>query len=353
MNELPRVSVIVVNWNGQQHLERCFTALQRQTYPHVEMILVDNGSTDGSLKYMREHFPAVRIIANRTNQGFAAPNNQGFAAARGKYIATLNNDTEASAGWLAALVHELETHPQAGMAASLMCFADSPGTVNSAGIEINTLGIAWDRLSGRPVHEAQATGDIFGACAGAALYRKEMLERTGGFADHFFAYMEDVDLAWRAQLGGWTCRYTPDAHVLHVHSATSGEQSPFKLFLLGRNKVWLIARCYPSPEVWWWLPLIVLYDAAAVVYRLLRERDSSSLRGRLAGLRALPERIAERRQIHTAHSRAQAQRVRRLMVQPENLFAMYRRYRFLQRRAAHTRDQAVAIQQGQQPHTRT
>lgn len=335
MSETPLVSVVVVNWNGRKYLEACYNALRHQTYPlsQIEHIFVDNGSTDGSVEYMRANFPDARIIANQTNTGFAHPNNQGIRIARGTYIATLNNDTAVSPGWLAALVSELESHPEAGMAASLMRFYDRPEMVNSAGIDMNTVGIAWDRLGGKPVTTAQMPCEVIGACGGAALYRKSMLDEVGLFDEDFFAYLEDVDLAWRAQLMGWRCRYTPQADVLHIHSATSGEGSPLKNFLLGRNKLWTVAKCYPAPEVWRWLPLIAFYDLASVQYRLLRSGDTSPLRGRLAGLRGILKQLPKRSIIQRQVRPGQPERIHDLLAKLEDPLSMLKRYRYLQKRA--------------------
>jgi GT2 family glycosyltransferase len=137
--------------------------------------------------------------------------------------------------------------------------------------------------------------EVFGPCAGAALYRRAMLDQVGLFDEEFFAYLEDVDLAWRARLAGWRCLYAPEASVLHVHSATGVEGSPFKSYHLGRNKLWAIAKNYPAPHLYLLLPLIGVYDLAAVLYGVARRRDVAALRGRIAGLAGLPRQMAKRR----------------------------------------------------------
>src|SRR5262249_33564855 len=184
----------------------------------------------------------------------------------------------------------------AGTCASQMVFATQPHMLNSCGIGIDRVGIAWDLLGGQPVGADDGLDEPFGSCAGAALYRRAMLAEIGLFAEGFFAYLEDVDLAiredvgpgWRAGGGGWRRRFVRAARVGAQPPATAGEGSARKRFLLGRNKVWLIARNYPTPALWRWLPLIVAYDLAAVGYGLATRRDGAALRGRLAGLSGLP-----------------------------------------------------------------
>lgn len=280
-----KASIVILNWNGRHYLDDCLTSVAAQTYPNFETILVDNGSGDGSADWVAERFPAVRLIRNRANVGFAAGNNQAIRASLGSYIATLNNDTRVEPDWLACLVRAVETDRRVGMCASKMLFADRPETINSTGICLAPAGIAWDRRGGEPDDRAETEPlEVFGPCAGAALYRKEMLARVGLFDEDFFAYLEDVDLAWRARLAGWRCLYVPTARVYHVHSGTSVEGSRFKGRLLGRNKVWTIAKNYPTRQLLLRLPLILAYDLAAVLYVLLVRGDGAPLAGRWAGL---------------------------------------------------------------------
>lgn len=284
----PRVSVVILNWNGRRYLEDCLSSLQDQTFTDFEIILVDNGSTDGSVEWVAERFPQVQVIRNETNVGFAAGNNQAIRASQSEFVATLNNDTRVEPDWLAMLIAAAEEDPTVGMCASKMLFADRPEIINSTGINLDPIGIAWDRRGGEPDDRQETEPvEVFGPCAGAALYRRAMLDQIGVFDERFFAYLGDVDLAWRARLAGWRCLYVPHARVYHVHSATAGEGSPFKNRLLGRNKVWTIAKNYPISRLVLYLPLILLYDLAAVLYTLVVRRDVSSLQGRLEGLRGL------------------------------------------------------------------
>lgn len=292
---LALVTVVIPNWNGRAMLRTCLEALEAQTLSDHTVIVVDNGSDDGSVAWLREQHPSVRVIENERNLGFAAPVNQGIEASDSAYVAVLNNDTEPSPGWLTALVEAMESGPRVGMCASRMMFADRPTTINSTGISVDRAAIAWDRRGGE-MEDGRETQpvEVFGACAGAGLYRREMLDKVGLFDPDFFAYLEDVDLAWRARRQGWRCLYVPSAHVLHRHSATGREGSPFKSFHLGRNKVWLVVKNYPFEQLWYEVPLLVLYDLAAVSYALIARRDVHALRGRLAGLMGAGKMWAKR-----------------------------------------------------------
>ncbi len=293
-----KASIIVVNWNGKRYLEECLSSLLVQTYSHHEIVLVDNGSTDGSMEFVVERFPEVRIIANGHNLGFAAGNNVAIRAAQGDYIVTLNNDTRAEPNWLEELVKVVETDAGIGMCASKMLFYYHTGVLNSTGINLDIAGIAWDRRGGeRDDGLEREPIEVFGPCAGAALYRREMLEEVGLFDEDFFAYHEDVDLAWRARSRGWKCMYNPRAVVYHIHSGTGLEGSAFKNHLLGRNKIWTMVKNYPSPHLFLFLPLIAFYDLAATLYSLFARRDPSPLQGRLASLSLLPKILRKRREI--------------------------------------------------------
>ena len=281
-------SVVVVTWNGRGRLNESLPAIAGQQGVRHEVILVDNGSTDGTTAWVRGAFPSVRLVELPENAGFAAGNNRGFEAALAPLVATINNDAIPDPDWLATLVSAATAHPDAGMFASRMVYLHDSEVIDSAGISLDPLGIAWDRGAGTPVQD-DVDGEVFGASAGAALYRRELLQATGGFDERFFAYLEDVDLAWRARWLGWEARYVTAARVRHMHSATWAEDSPLKTYHLGRNKVWLIAKNYPLGALLRWLPLILAYDAASLPITVWRQRSLAALRGRLAGLRRLPE----------------------------------------------------------------
>jgi GT2 family glycosyltransferase len=288
--------VIVVNMNGRRFLERCLSSLAAQTYSPVEIFLVDNGSTDGSQAWVAEHFPLVRVIANTTNRGFAAANNQGIALAEGDFVALLNNDAWVEADWLERMVAAAERDPAIGMVAPLMVLANHPQVIDSAGVQVDRCGISWDRAGGWAVSQGPGADEpIFGPSGGAALYRRQLLEQVGGFDEDYFIYLEDVDLAWRARWLGWQAAYVPAARVYHIHSGTNREGSAFKTYWLARNKIQMIAKNYPLPQLWLYLPVIWLYDTLSLGATILRAQGRSAVRGRLAGWRAVPSAWRKRR----------------------------------------------------------
>lgn len=293
----PRVAIIIINWNGRQHLENCLPSLAAQRYRDFEIILVDNGSTDDSLAWVRSHFPHIRVLENASNQGFAAPNNQAICASQSEFVVLLNNDTVADPNWLATLVAVADRDPTIGMVASKMLLAERPGIIDSAGIALDRSGLAWGIAAGQPDLPVPpgTMVEVFGASGGAALYRRAMLDEIGLFDEDFFAYLEDVDLAWRAQWAGWRAVYAADAVVEHHHSATSNRIPHFKSRLLGRNKLWLLAKNYPFPHLLWYLPLIASYELMSLARAAYERRLSSALAGRINALRHLPAMWAKRR----------------------------------------------------------
>lgn len=328
----PRVVVVIVNWNGRHFLDRCLKAVLTQTHEDFEIVLADNGSTDGSVSFVRERFPSVRIITNRENRGFATASNQAIRASDSEFVATLNNDTEADPAWLEELVRVAETHKQVGACASRMLFAHRPQVINSAGIALDRAGIAWDWRGGETDDpEERKPGEVFGACAGAALYRRAMLEEIGLFDKDFFAYLEDVDLAWRAQWAGWRALSVPTARVLHFHSGTAVEGSPFKNRLLGRNKVWLIAKNYPWPQLLWHLPVILFYDIGSLPYTLIVRGNWGPVRGRIDGLKTLRSALRKRRAVNSL-KRISGQEVLARMSSLVTPWALWQRYAHLKER---------------------
>lgn len=292
----PPVSVVVVNFNGLAFLQQCLSALMAQTYPSFEVILVDNGSKDGSVEYVSKEFPSVTIIRNDKNLGFAKANNIGILASQGDLIATLNNDTEAMPGWLEALVRAMLSDPEAGMCASRMLFMKNRARVNSAGICVSRSGACWDRgMFEYDRGQYDAPEEVFGPCAGAALYRRAMLDQVGLFDDDFFAYMEDADLAFRGRAAGWKSLYAPDAVVYHYGSATAGYMSDFSIYYGNRNIIWTAVKNFPGPLLWSSLPWILGRSLAVIPYYWLHGHGRAAVRAKLDALKGIPRMIAKRR----------------------------------------------------------
>ncbi len=273
-------SVVVVNWNGRPFLETCLLALSRQTLAGFECVVVDNGSTDGSDDWIQHSAPWVAVLANDDNVGFAEASNQGIAASSGKYIALLNNDAVPEPEWLEQLLQVAESDTSVGMVASQVTFAHDPAKLDSAGIEVDALGVAWNRHLGMPASDdGSGPVEVFGPSGSAALLRRRMVNEIGAFDARYFAYYEDVDLAWRAQRAGWRCLYAPKARVQHIHSASARRTPGFKAFHIGRNKWRTLFRHYPFARLASWVPLMLIVDMLSWGTQLARG-NTSALGGR-------------------------------------------------------------------------
>ncbi|MEW6682313.1 MAG: glycosyltransferase family 2 protein [Nitrospirota bacterium] len=243
----PLASVIVVNWNGERWLGPCLDSLLEQSYPRLEIIVVDNASTDGSLGLLRERYGGkIRLVLNKENLGFTGGNNAGIAVATGVYVLLINNDAVADPGWAAALVREAEADPLIGMCASKIVLFDDPTVIDSVGLLLarDGLGRGRGRLE-RDDGRFDRAVDVLIPSACAALYRRTMLDGIGLFDEQFFMYCEDVDLGLRGRVAGWRCRYVPDAVVRHHYSKSAGGYSPRKIFLVERNRVWVMLKSFP------------------------------------------------------------------------------------------------------------
>ncbi len=246
--DLPVASVIVLNWNGEAWLAECVDSLLAQTYPRVEVIVVDNASSDRSVGLLRDRYgEKVRVMVNDTNLGFAAGNNVGIEASRGMYVLLINNDAVADARWVASLVREAETDNRIGMCASKILTYDDPDRIDSVGLLLSRdgLGRGRGRLQ-RDDGRFNRPDDVLVPSGCAALYRRAMLDQIGLFDEAFFMYCEDLDLGLRGRLAGWRCRFVPDAVVRHRYSASAGRYSLKKVFLVERNRVWVMVKSFPA-----------------------------------------------------------------------------------------------------------
>jgi GT2 family glycosyltransferase len=312
MSASPATTFVVVNWNRRALLEECLRALQAQTRADFELVLVDNGSTDGSPECLGE-FPRLRaaLIRNQENRGFAPAVNQGIRAARGRFIALLNNDAVLDSRWLEAMLAPLETNPELGMCACKIVFAGSAGIIDKAGHVIAGDGQNYGRGHREPDRgQYDLGGEVLFPDGAAALFRREVFESAGLFDEDFFAYGDDAEMGLRARLCGWKCLYVPTAIAYHHHSATLGAYSPQKIFLVERNRVWLVAKLFPLRA----LLQVPCYTAARWLYSMAslimgrgdaaRARGETSLpallgavlRAQVAALSGLPAILRKRRE---------------------------------------------------------
>lgn len=293
----PLVSVIIVNYNGRIFLEKCLASLSVQTYSAIEIIIVDNGSADDSVDYVKKEFPSVRLIICKENLGFAKGNNIGIKESKGELIATLNNDTEVVPEWIEKLVNVMNSDKNIGMCASKMLFMKNRGIINSTGLCISRSGACWDRgMSEYDIGQYDTIEDIFGPCAGAAMYRRAMFEEIGLFDEDFYAYMEDTDLAFRGRLAGWKCIYVPDAIVYHVHGGTAGYMSDYTVYYGNRNIIWYPIKNFPTWILIICLPWIIGRNIAIIPYYILKGYGKVILRSKVDGIKGIPRMIVKRSQ---------------------------------------------------------
>ena len=293
----PLVSVVVVNFNGKKFLDDCLSSLARQTFRDFETILVDNGSSDGSADYIRERYPSVMLVETGKNLGFAGGTNAGIRAAQGEFVFTLNNDTVADPCMLEEIVKPMQAEPTVGMCGTKMVLPD--GRINSTAICLSRSGAAWDRGMGEADHgQFDTAEETFGPCAGAALYRRSMLDDIGLFDEDFFLFMEDVDLAFRGRLAGWKCRYVPTARAVHVHGGTAGFRSDLSVYYGNRNLVWYVVKNFPRRTLVLSSPWIVGRNCAVIPYYIYHGKGCPIIRAKIDMMKGLPAMIRKRREIN-------------------------------------------------------
>jgi GT2 family glycosyltransferase len=287
------LSVVIPNWNGRRWLPGCLEGIAAQDLPAVEVILVDNGSQDGSLDYLRARHPEVGVVALDCNTGFAHAANRGLATAGGDLVALVNTDVVLAPDWLARTSAVLRSDSQAAAVACKMLSMADPTRVYDAGDVLRRDGACEQRgRFGLDDGRWDTPEEIFGACAGAALYRRSVVLDVGGFDERYFAYLEDVDLALRLRLAGWRCLYEPVV-ALHASGGSSHQLTGGHEFLVTRNTILLVAKAFPAR----WLPYVA-YRQLAWGWHALRERRLGvHLRGLAASLPLLPGALRARRRL--------------------------------------------------------
>jgi GT2 family glycosyltransferase len=242
------VSIIILNWNGRHFLDDCLLSLKKQTYDNFEVIIVDNGSTDGSVSYIKDKYSDfVLLIENPVNLGFAAGNNIGIKASAGKYIILLNNDTKVEPDFINQMAIAAQKDDKVGMCAAKI-YLDCDGKyLDTAGHLIYRDGLNRGRGRLEQDHgQFEDLEEVFFPSGSAALYKRDMLEETGLFDEDFFAYGDDTDLGIKCRLFGWKCLYVPGAVVWHKLSGSSAVYSPDKILLVERNRIWVALKYFPA-----------------------------------------------------------------------------------------------------------
>jgi GT2 family glycosyltransferase len=285
----PHVSAVVVSYRRPEMTRACLTALAAalaRIEAPSEVVVVDNGSGDDSCEVIRRTAPDATLVELPRNTGFTPAASEGVRRSDGAWVLLVNNDVIVEPDAVAELLAAGESADDVGSVAAQMRFASDPDVINSAGIGVDRLGIPYDRLLGSPVSASERQPlEVFGACGGAALHRRRMLEDVGGMDETYFFALEDVDLAWRARMRGWRCLYAPDAVVHHQHGATTAHGSELKYFHVGLNRVRTLAKNADRRLLRRYGLRMLVYDAAYVAFAGVTDRTLAPLRGRLKGLR--------------------------------------------------------------------
>jgi GT2 family glycosyltransferase len=321
-----RVSVVIPNWNGKRFLAGCLDSLAQQTYP-VEIVVVDNGSKDGSVEFLESNYPQVKLIRFEVNTGFSVAVNAGIRASDSEFIALINNDTVLEPEWTSEMVRGLREHSEAGSAGCKMLAFDDRALLDGAGD-----GYRRGGLPGRIGHREKDSGQfdtpryILGACGGAAMYRRSMLDEIGLFDEDYFAYLEDVDLGLRAQSAGYKCWYVPTAVIYHLGCGTTGSgYHPLVVRLSSQNNWNTIIKNIPGPLLLKFLPHIAywqLYYFAVVIVR--GGQVLPWLHGTLRALGLLPRMLNKRAQIRHQR-RVPISYMENIIVESEEALAASRR----------------------------
>ena len=300
---MPLISVIILNYDGRAWLPDCLDALAAQRgAPDFETVLVDNGSTDGSAAFVRTSYPQVRVIETGTNLGFAGGNNAGVRAARGEWIAFLNNDTVADQAWLARLWAAHQAHPEFALITSRLVFLHDASIVDSAGDGYLRAGGAFKHGHGADAASFGAPREVFGACGGAFMIRRDAFDALGGFDDRFFMVYEDVDLSYRARLRGWRVWYAADAIVRHAGSGSIGAISRAAVFHGQRNLEWTWIKNTPRALLLTTALPHAIYSIAGVLHYVRIGLGGAALRGKLAAMARLPAVLADRARVQATRT---------------------------------------------------
>lgn len=293
-----RIALVIVNWNGADFLPGCLRAVASQERRPERVIVVDNGSSDGSLEAALREFPWLEPIRLDSNLGFAAANNVAVRACGDcDLVALLNPDAFPAPSWLATLAAAAERNPGHAAFASQLRSARDGNTLDGSGDVYHVSGLAWRAGHGAPLPEADGPRDVFSACAAAALYRRDALLEVGCFDERYFCYVEDVDLGFRLRLRGHRCLYVPAAVVDHVGSGSTGRRSDFSVYHGHRNLVWTFFKNMPAPLLAAYLPQHLLLNLVSVLWFSARGKAGAILKAKRDALLGIPGVLRARRAV--------------------------------------------------------
>lgn len=280
-----KVTVVIPNYNGMKYIPDCLQALSAQKFP-ARILIVDNGSTDGSVRWIEEHYPEYELCLLNENTGFCNAVNVGIEKSETPYVILLNNDTKVKPGFIENLVCAIEKSESVfSVSAKMLCMADE-SRMDNAGDLYCALGWAFARGQGKNAEKYEKPAGVFSSCGGAVIYRKAILDKIGGFDNTHFAYLEDVDIGWRARINGYVNRYEPNAQVLHAGSGASGSKhNAFKVNLSSANSVYIIRKNMPLLQWLINLPLLLIGFLVKTLFFTLKGMGGIYVKGCLRGLK--------------------------------------------------------------------
>ncbi len=322
-------SVIIPNFNGKMFLQPCLESLVNRGKIDKEVIVVDNGSEDDSVEFVKSHFPEVRVIALDQNRGFAGAVNQGIQQARGNFVAVLNNDTIVAPDWLEVMCNFLKENPEVGFVASKILSCDESDVLDSVGHGITRSGYTFNIGNGvKNANQYNNPEEVFGAPAAAAVYRKSMLQDIGGFDEDFFMYLEDVDLSFRARLWGYKAMMVPGAVVRHVGAGTSGHQySKKNVYYQARNSIYVLFKNMPKKilkahyfRIFCFLIYLQLYHTFKTFH------GWSCMKGLYHGIKGYKKMVMKRKRI-LGGKRVSDEYIRDMLLSCENAYRSFKKKR--------------------------
>lgn len=279
-----QVTIVIPNYNGEEYLYRCLGSIPQTD--DIEIIVVDNGSTDGSVQLIQKHFDRIHLIQNERNEGFSIAVNEGIRASNAPYVILLNNDTQLEENFVDILLKAMDKHPKAFSCSSCMVTMKDPTVIDDTGDFYCTLGWAFTLGKGRKKQNYSKSRFVFSSCAGAAIYRKEVFAEIGYFDENHFAYLEDVDLGFRSIINGWKNVYIPEAVCRHVGSGYSGSKyNPFKICLSAQNSIYIIYKNMPFLMFLLNLPFLLLGFVIKFFFFLIKGYGKDYLKGIGAGFK--------------------------------------------------------------------
>ncbi len=311
----PLVSIVIVSYNGLEVLRPCLESLRALTYPRADVVVVDNGSDDGTADFVTSSFPAVQFIRLAENTGFARGNNIGIKHATGEFVFILNNDAEVSSEVIDELIRFMEEHPDVGMVCPKVVKYDEPSQVDSLGLATYRDGMPRGLGRGESAALHRGAIEILFPSGCACLCRREVLEDVGLFDEDFYLLLEDADLGWRVRMAGWRCFCVPTAVVRHRYSTTIGPYSMMKAYYVERNRIWVAIKNFPLRHLWK-CPYYTLVRYAHQAWAVGRGEGASAcfykrygpwvlawtmMRAYIDAARGLPTMLRKRREL--AHAR--------------------------------------------------